>query len=1362
MSAESGSPQRREEPPEVVAGRYELTQRLARGGMGEVHAALDRSTGKAVALKRLRPEALVQRGVVVHFMREYHALSELRHPRIIEVYDYGVDREVPYYTMELLDGQDLRELSPLSYKEACFYLRDVASSLALLHARRLLHRDVSPRNVRRTTDGHCKLLDFGAMIAFGVPANVTGTAPCIPPEALQGAALDQRTDLYSMGALAYQLLTGQHAYPVSRLEELTEAWKTFPMRPKQIVRELPDELDELVMSLLNLDPMKRPNSAAEVIDWLSAIGQLAPDDASGVARSFLTSSRLCGREPERTQLTRRLQRALEGRGSAALVEGQVGSGKTRVLNEAALIGQTLGLTVVRAAARRQRGVDHPVARDLVACLQQIAPLEAEAAGARRIEWPQQPDANAPRFGRNDAGEARGRLQEALTELFCKIARVRPLLIAVDDLENADEFSAALITALAHQTARLPFVVIASETEGRNGRHFEAAISLRSVAVQMQLTELDRRETAELVESMFGSVPNLDRLVEWLYRAAHGNPKLTVELVEHLLERGIVRYVAGTWVLPSDEIAETVPQDVAEAFSIRVHTLSAEAIALAELLCVRRGGATAETCLAAGAAASQQVFAALDELVRKGVLESAGDEYVFAQEALRSTLQRSLAPERVRVLHRRWADVLLAEKVPSVDVELEAGWHLVHTEDELRGADLLARVGPLLIDRGLAMASAIPAVEKALEVYERHGRPLAARLHLRSTLALASFLFDYRLAARYGEETLAVLYEVSGLALMARLTRVLGARLGFLVGFALTSIRRLWLPAAKRGPPAMTALKYLVRTAMGLMGVRCVALDAPGAARILKVLSPLAGAPAWTSGRVVYLACRGLALQQMGREADVDRALREALRALRRGRKPDMSEGEYQNLLVGVLLADGTQECYRESSQALQRADLLDSIDLRLAKAAAARIRMIYYLRRADTDRAEQYRRELDLHAIQGGTTWQVEWFAVPVEGMAGATWTDLVMLRRSLDRLERLASEVPSLVTMRDAIRIAYHFRRGEFTRAAELGERYVAEHPPRTVIGWGSTYAAIAMSLVEAGRAPQAKALCERSLALVSNADRAYFGMYAPLEVAYAMALAVLGERARADEILRVRFDRLRAAGEYVSLVTLYQYQAKIARMVHDRPALMQALQAMRDAALASGFPGVILLADRVAELRAKYRSSPLPPALDEPLEEKEPVEHDAAQDVTAVATFLRGLESATMRCRQALRMLAQCAASDEAYLFASVKGELSLVTALESREAPEELTFEVRELIRNAREDNGLAVEILGYDPVARASARKRFRVILLAASGAGDELWVGAAAICESQETVEQLPMELVVDIRRLLSEDLRSEQITRARH
>lgn len=1347
-----------QEPRDVVAGRYELTRLLARGGVGEVYAALDRSTGKTVALKRLLPATQTARDGVAHFMREYHALSELRHPRIIEVYDYGVDRNTPYYTMELLEGQDLRDLSPLPYAEACLYLRDVASSLALLHARRLLHRDVTPRNVRRTTDGHCKLFDFGAMIAFGVPPNVSGTASCVPPEALQGAPLDQRTDLYSLGALAYFVLTGRNGYGATRLEQLPEAWKIPLERPGRFVRDIPDQLDELVMSLMSLDPMKRPRSAAEVIDWLSAIGRLPTDDASAVARSFLTSSQLCGRDTECVQVTRRLQRAIRGRGWASLIEGSAGCGKTRMLSETAIIAQTLGFSVVRASARRQREVDFPFARDLVTFLQQVAPVEAEVAGAKRIEWPQQAEARAlvggkPRAAANPV-EVRARLQQALTTLFCDVARVKPLLITVDDLDNADEFSSSLFTALAHQTQRLPLVVIASETAGRTDRHLKATLSFRSVAAHIRLANLNREQTAALVESMFGAVPNIERLCDWMYRVADGNPKLTVELAEHLMEREVVRYVDGTWVLPSGEITETAPHDMLEALARRIGALSAPAVALAELLSVRRGGVTTEMCLAAGAAAPHQVFLALDELVGQGVLESAGHDFVFAQETLRETLQRSLTPERAREMHRRWAEVLPAGPDDSLDVQLETGWHLVHTEDALRGADILARVGPILVDQGVAMASAIPAIEEALAVYERHGRPLAVRLRLRSALVLAGFLYDYRLATRYGQETFDVLYEVSGLALSNRLSKKIGPRLAFVVGLGVTALRRFLLPDVKRGPPVMTGLKYFVRTAMGLMGVRAVALDARGTSNLLEKLSPLAGAPSWTSGPVIYLACRALTLQQLGREGDLDTALGEALGVLRRGRKSDMSEFEYQSLLVGLLLSDGLNECHREASQALQRADMLEAVGSRLAQAAAARVRMIYYLRRADTERAEHYRRVLDLHAIQGGTTWQVEWFSVPAEGMAGATWTDLVALRRSLDRLERLVVEVPSMLPMRDAIRIAYHFRRGEVERAADLGEYYVAEHPPRTIISWGAAYAAVGISLVAAGRTERAKALCEEALAHVLEADRAYFANYAPLEVAYAMALAVLGDRASANEILRARLERMRVAGDHVSMVTLYQYQVTLARMVHDRPGLHRALQAMRDAALASGFPAAILLADRVADLRSKYRSSPLPPPDNESVAagQKERVED---QEKTVTVTFLRGIGSPTERCRHALHMLAQCLASDEAYLFATADDELVSVATLDSRESPEELRLRIRETMRGAADNRNFSLELEGLDDLATPAARKRFRVILLPADLPGEARWVGAVAVGESHERTEELPIWLVTDICRILSEDLRNK-------
>ena len=141
--------------------------------MGVVSRAYDESTGRTIALKQLRRAA--GRTVTALFQREYHTLVLLKHPRIVEAYEYGIDPSGPYYTMELLDGKDLRALAPLTYREACRHVRDVASSLALLAAHRLVHRDLTASNIRVRSDGRCKLIDFGAVCPFGPTETVVGT-----------------------------------------------------------------------------------------------------------------------------------------------------------------------------------------------------------------------------------------------------------------------------------------------------------------------------------------------------------------------------------------------------------------------------------------------------------------------------------------------------------------------------------------------------------------------------------------------------------------------------------------------------------------------------------------------------------------------------------------------------------------------------------------------------------------------------------------------------------------------------------------------------------------------------------------------------------------------------------------------------------------------------------------------------------------------------------------------------------------------------------------------------------------------------------------------------------------------------------
>ncbi|HSY42148.1 MAG TPA: serine/threonine-protein kinase, partial [Polyangia bacterium] len=338
--------------------RYVVKEQLASGGMGVVYRVHDRQTGEARALKRIQPDVAAEPFHIAAFEREYQVLAGLDHPRIIRVFDYDVDEIGPFYTMELLEGDDLKTAAPLPFRTACLYLRDVATSLSLLHARRLIHRDLSPSNVRMTPDGHCKLLDFGVLAAFGSSRVVVGTPPAIPPEALQGAPLDQRADLYALGALAYWILTERHAYPAKQVEDLKALWKEPPPPPSAVVDGVPKELDALVLSLLSANPLARPASAAEVIARLNVVGGLAHEgggENERLAESFLLSPRFIGRAAHLEMVKERTEALVRGEGGALLVEASAGTGRSRLLEEICVRAQIAGACVVRVDASMSRG-----------------------------------------------------------------------------------------------------------------------------------------------------------------------------------------------------------------------------------------------------------------------------------------------------------------------------------------------------------------------------------------------------------------------------------------------------------------------------------------------------------------------------------------------------------------------------------------------------------------------------------------------------------------------------------------------------------------------------------------------------------------------------------------------------------------------------------------------------------------------------------------------------------------------------------------------------------------------------------------------------------------------------------------------
>jgi tRNA A-37 threonylcarbamoyl transferase component Bud32 len=201
----------------VLGGRYEIRSLLGQGGMAEVYSALDRVLGRLVAVKVLRETLAEDRRAVARFRREARAVAALSHPNIISIHDVGSDGAIPFMVMELVSGEALSQViwreAPLPIDRAAGVGEAVANALAFAHDAGIVHRDVKPGNVMITTSGHVKVLDFGIARALAwTPVTeggaVQGTAEYVSPEQASGLSLDGRSDIYSLGVVLYEMLTG--------------------------------------------------------------------------------------------------------------------------------------------------------------------------------------------------------------------------------------------------------------------------------------------------------------------------------------------------------------------------------------------------------------------------------------------------------------------------------------------------------------------------------------------------------------------------------------------------------------------------------------------------------------------------------------------------------------------------------------------------------------------------------------------------------------------------------------------------------------------------------------------------------------------------------------------------------------------------------------------------------------------------------------------------------------------------------------------------------------------------------------------------------------------------------------------------
>ncbi len=264
-------------------GNYDIVERLGGGGMAVVYRAIQQPLGREVALKALSSELFQDEGFVKRFETEAKTLAKLDHPNILPIYDFEVIDGNAFLTMPLIRGGTLRDVlnrGPMDTLTAWRYLREIGDGLQHAHDAGIVHRDLKPTNVLIHQDGRAMLADFGLARGAGQPTHLTtiglaiGTPGYMAPEQVMGHDVDKRADIYAMGVLCFEMLTGRLPYTGSNRMEVAYATVNTPIPSAvKINPNLPDELDVLLAKVLAKDPGQRPQTVRELLAQMARLPQ---------------------------------------------------------------------------------------------------------------------------------------------------------------------------------------------------------------------------------------------------------------------------------------------------------------------------------------------------------------------------------------------------------------------------------------------------------------------------------------------------------------------------------------------------------------------------------------------------------------------------------------------------------------------------------------------------------------------------------------------------------------------------------------------------------------------------------------------------------------------------------------------------------------------------------------------------------------------------------------------------------------------------------------------------------------------------------------------------------------------------------
>ncbi|MEO0080683.1 MAG: sigma 54-interacting transcriptional regulator [candidate division WOR-3 bacterium] len=649
-------------PSRVLSDRYQVIVFIGGGEHTEVYKVNDLVSGQVLAMKVLREDA--PKEAELRLSREFYHLSRFDHPGIVRAIDYGTTQERrPYFTMEFFDGVPLNAYFSKGYTPELEQVTvQILAALDSIHAQGLIHCDLKPPHVLVTDhDGgpKTKLLDFGFAEQMSLAHSVEprGTLGYVAPEVFKGTEADARADLYSLGMVLYETVTGKGPLTEKDLRAWLRRQYYSDFEPARVhAPGIPEKFEAFLMSLLNRDPDRRPRSASAAIEALTGS---ASSTAVGGSVKYLMAPSFVGRADTLVQLSSLLTGTAQGKSAVVCVSGERGVGKTRLMSEFKFMAQLEGATIFAFEPASLGARPQSLIESLLGYLRVYA----------RTDLPASEEASLSSISE----EGKFRLFELVTQRLRELAashRVEhSLVLIIDDFELFDPTSLEFLRYLVFSLGKDRISVFVCGLKERRFLDLVAELERTGFLTHITLPGMNQIEVRQLATSLLGEAGRSDELTAWLMQTTGGNPLFIIETVHALIESKVLVMRNGRWQLQSDElVAYRPPETVTDVVRRRLKNLTEEELEILEVGAAAGAPFSLEFLRAVLPYDEKVLFNVLGRLKGLGLLRTFAGEgmasFILSSKILEAVVTDRLPIEQRRENHRRVAlalELLYPEK-----------------------------------------------------------------------------------------------------------------------------------------------------------------------------------------------------------------------------------------------------------------------------------------------------------------------------------------------------------------------------------------------------------------------------------------------------------------------------------------------------------------------------------------------------------------------------------------------------------------------------------------------------------------------------------------------------------------------------